>query len=507
MRKYFQLAQNKMATVRWFQLHLHGSTIAARLAPSNIQWWIKSYLPATNTSDTPNTPVTPTKRRGRAKALLEASSVYKRLVSTVKVHLAAGLPGNAHVIAGLIRSVLKEEAPEALSSRFDVSLSYTYAFLHSNDLVSRRATTNRKEPLDWEFQWERQILRLAHVVKTYNIPPALIIGFDHSGFQVLPLKSTTWAPSGADVVPLIGLDDKRQITGVIVEALGDNFEGLVVGFQAIYQGNTARCLPALEHRTKDLFDDFIYEFTYNHWADEETNISLFEKVIVKHLEGVKTRLRLVADQRAVVLLDAWPVQNTESFRGRVKRSWPWIILLYIFPGGTGKSQKFDVDGANVMKPKLHDRATKYIEKEFTRQLKSGVNAVDIRLDLTLGTLKVQQLYWLGEVYYEFKTNVPARTAGWVKTKVPLAFTAEWQDRAIEWQMAGKLWPGNSVEVVPAADELEPSPTDDDLGNMTFTDAAEAAAAGLVAREVETCRDTFDSLGGADIVKSKEGRRG
>ncbi|KAK3247538.1 hypothetical protein CYMTET_42966 [Cymbomonas tetramitiformis] len=70
-------------------------------------------------------------------------------------------------------------------------------------------------------------------------------------------------------------------------------------------------------------------------------------------------------------------------------------------------------------------------------------------------------------------------------------------------MAGKLWPGNSVEDVPAADELEPSPADDDLGNMTFTDAAEAAAAGLVVREVETCRDTFDSLGGADIVKSKE----
>ncbi|KAK3233685.1 hypothetical protein CYMTET_56042 [Cymbomonas tetramitiformis] len=352
--------------------------------------------------------------------------------------------------------------------------------------------------------WERQILRLAHIVKAYNIPPALVIGFDHTGFQVLPLKNTTWAARGASVVPMIGLDDMRQITGVIVEAMGDEFEGLVVGMQLVYQGKTDRCLPDTQHREKSLFQDFIFTYTYNHWADEDTNIDLFEFIIVPHLLAVKTRLNLLDDQHAVTMLDAWPVQKTESFKSRVKAKWPWIILLYIFAGGTGKSQKYDVDGANVMKPKLSNRAAQYIEREFAKQLKEGAKAEDIRLDLTLNTLKVQQLYWLGEVYDEFKANVPARIAGWLKTKVPLAFTPEWQQRALEWKASGKLWPSNSVDAVPEGEELEPSPTQDDLV-LVFTVGQELADRDDADR-THLCRDTFVSLGGTVVEARKKAKR-
>ncbi|KAK3242158.1 hypothetical protein CYMTET_48130 [Cymbomonas tetramitiformis] len=37
LQKYFQLSQNKHATVRWFQNKLPGSVIALRLQPSNLQ--------------------------------------------------------------------------------------------------------------------------------------------------------------------------------------------------------------------------------------------------------------------------------------------------------------------------------------------------------------------------------------------------------------------------------------------------------------------------------------
>ncbi|KAK3285120.1 hypothetical protein CYMTET_7253 [Cymbomonas tetramitiformis] len=40
--KYQQLAQNKVATVRWFQEKLKNSEIARRLQPSNIQYWLKT---------------------------------------------------------------------------------------------------------------------------------------------------------------------------------------------------------------------------------------------------------------------------------------------------------------------------------------------------------------------------------------------------------------------------------------------------------------------------------
>ncbi|KAK3275007.1 hypothetical protein CYMTET_16842 [Cymbomonas tetramitiformis] len=300
---------------------------------------------------------------------------------------------------------------------------------------------------------------------------------------------------------MIGLDDMRQITGVIVEALGDNYEGLTIGMQLVYQGKTDRCLPDLDHREKELFGDFIFTYTYNHWADEDTNIDLFKLLIVPHLVATKLRLNLLDDHPAVVMLDVWPVQKTSSFRDRVKAEWPWIILLYIYAGGTGRSQKFDVDGANVMKPKLAQQQG----VAFTLQLRDGVKPEDIRLDLTLSTLKIQQLYWLGEVYQEFKKNVPARTAGWVKTRVPLAFTPEWQRRALEWKADGKLWPGNSVDVVPEGEELEPSPTEDDLQvSGQFTDG-QAALADLVAEDAR-CRGTFEALGGAAVEDAKKAKK-
>ncbi|KAK3286937.1 hypothetical protein CYMTET_5529 [Cymbomonas tetramitiformis] len=38
-------------------------------------------------------------------------------------------------------------------------------------------------------------------------------------------------------------------------------------------------------------------------------------------------------------------------------------------------------------------------------------------------MKARQLYWIGELYAELKANVPARTDGWVETRIPEALFA------------------------------------------------------------------------------------
>eukprot|EP00854_Cymbomonas_tetramitiformis_P023742 gene23742-28781_t len=221
---------------------------------------------------------------------------------------------------------------------------------------------------------------------------------------VLPIKSTTWARQGADSVPLIGLDDKRQITSVLVEALGDDKEGLVVGMQLIYTGLTDRCLPELAHREKDLFSDFHFTYTYNHWADENTNFELFEEII-----------------------------------------------------------KADVDGGGVLKPKLRARTTQYLQKEYSQQLREGKAPHEVALDLSLGNMKVRQLYWIGEVFMEFKANIEARTKGWGLTGVPRVFSEEMQRAARELHLKGLLFPNGRVEFTPQSTGAEETPgadTDD-----------------------------------------------
>ncbi|KAK3244681.1 hypothetical protein CYMTET_45718 [Cymbomonas tetramitiformis] len=496
LAKYEQLAQNKNATVRWFRQHLAQSQLAERLQPSHIQYWLRAKENAAIGN-----------KRGRKVALDAAGEIYNDCVAACRAQLAAGLPGDAHILASIIRAVIECSGHPELLKHFLVSETWTYAFLHANDLKPRKGTNNRKEPANWEAQLEKHVLRVAHVVKTKNIPKALVVAFDHVGFQVLPIKNTTWAPRGSDVVPLIGLDDKRQITAVVAEALDDDGSGIVVGIQLIYTGTTERCLPAVEHRQLETFADFHFTYTYNHWADEDTNYELFENIIVKHFLNTKTRLRLPPDHPSMVILDCWPVQKSEHFRARVAASWPWIHLEYVPPGCTGKGQKFDVDGGGVYKPKLQERTTRYVQEEFTKALKGGESLENVKLDLTLGTMKTRQLYWIQEVHSEFKSNVLARTKGWNLTGIPRAFTAACQEEeAVKVHAEGELWPtGNTLQLVPVGDEMVPEASTDDAEWILNPNSEVDVNSGASTSTVPSCRGSYEEHG-AEIDDARKGKK-
>eukprot|EP00854_Cymbomonas_tetramitiformis_P007077 gene7077-8440_t len=306
------------------------------------------------------------------------------MAEACELHLSGGLPADAAILSSILRYIIQHEDPSILK-KFKVSETWTYAFMYAIGMKPRKGTNNRKEPTDWEEQQLLFLQRLAYIV--------------------LPIKNTTWAREGADTVPLIGLDDKRQITSVLVEALGDNFEGLVVGFQLIYAGQTERyrCPRPL----------FVVGFT---------NACLFVRWFRAHSP-----------------------QLQESFRLRVKAKWGWIILLYIPPGCTGRMQKASM--------------------AYSLQLAESKSPKDVTLDLSLTNMKVRQLYWIGEVYNEFKANVPARTAGWVETRIPEAFSAEMLAQARALHLAGNLFPNGRLEVVPRATSAEAAPgadTDDNV---------------------------------------------
>ncbi|KAK3268539.1 hypothetical protein CYMTET_22964 [Cymbomonas tetramitiformis] len=407
----------------------------------------------------------------------------------------------------MIRSYLGEHAPERLKG-FSVSDSWTKALLYAINLTPRKGTSNRKEPSDWEEQIELMVLQIAYIAEKENIPPALITAFDHIGLQIMPVRNQTWAEVNADTVPLMHLDDYRQITGVVAEAMNDDMGGVVLGMQLVYQGTTDKCLPARDIRNNGDFPAvyspgvmaYPMTYTYNHWADEETNMELFEALIIPYLQQTKVRLSLPPDQKAITLLDCWPVQKTASFRSRVKTRYPWLLLRYIPPKCTGKGQKFDVDGGGIVKPKIVARAQKYVESEFTRQMKEGIPADKVNVDVRLGTIKQRHLYWVKESMTEFAANMPARKKGWEKTRVPNAFTDAYKARARELHAQGKLFPPLPV---PADDEEQPDPASDDISNEEQVDEDP----GLLKRPVENvaaCTGLWEARQGVDSDDEEEG---
>ena len=59
------------------------------------------------------------------------------------------------------------------------------------------------------------------------------------GLNIIPTSDWTMETEGSKRIEVIGKDDKRQLTAVMVGTLDED----LLPFQIIYQGTNQRCLP------------------------------------------------------------------------------------------------------------------------------------------------------------------------------------------------------------------------------------------------------------------------
>ena len=71
-----------------------------------------------------------------------------------------------------------------------------------------------------------------------EILPELIINFDQTGINYVPVSSWTMEEAGKKRVEIIGKDDKHQITAVFGASLSGDF----LPVQLVYQGKLTKCL-------------------------------------------------------------------------------------------------------------------------------------------------------------------------------------------------------------------------------------------------------------------------
>eukprot|EP00952_Eustigmatos_sp_NYUAD-ZCMA_P014277 55811-Eustigmatos_ZCMA.PRE.3 len=97
--------------------------------------------------------------------------------------------------------------------------------LKKYSLSIRHGTTSRSNlPQDWEEQGKLFQERLSFLVHkspfirpddpVQVIPPALVVNFDQTGMNYVPGRGKTIVKKGQKSVPIHGLKDKRQCTGV-----------------------------------------------------------------------------------------------------------------------------------------------------------------------------------------------------------------------------------------------------------------------------------------------------
>lgn len=159
------------------------------------------------------------------------------------------------------------------------------------------------------------------------------------------------------------------------------------------------------------------------------------------------------------------------FREAIAARWPWIVLLYVLAGCTGKVQKADVDGANVIKAYLRVETNKYIAERVAAQLGDNIPPNEVRIDLSLTTLKPRMLGWLWDAFEKYAAAKEARLKGWARCGYPRAFDPATRAKAVALHADGKLWPSTMAEDAPTGEE--PGPDDDRAHDMADIDDAEA----------------------------------
>ena len=144
------------------------------------------------------------------------------------------------------------------------------------------ATTKSKLTVQrFEELKQQYLLDIKAVVEMEEIPHDLIINWDQTGINYVPVSQWTMAKEGSKRVEIVGVNDKRQITAVFAGSLAGDF----LPVQLVYQGKTKKCLPYVEFPA-----NWHVTATPNHWCNEVTTLDYVQKIIIPYIRRRKKSL-------------------------------------------------------------------------------------------------------------------------------------------------------------------------------------------------------------------------
>lgn len=111
--------------------------------------------------------------------------------------------------------------------------------------------------------------------------------------------------------------------------------------QVIFSGKTSASLPPAIRRSGKKFSDWQWTATENHWSNLLEQKNYVRLILVPYFRAKIEELQLSDSQKALYIIDCWPVHISADFRHWMKTEYPWILVLYVPPSCTGKLQPQD----------------------------------------------------------------------------------------------------------------------------------------------------------------------
>lgn len=268
----------------------------------------------------------------------------------------------------------------------------------------RRATkAAQKLPANHEEILMNTFLREAYVVRDHAIPAALRVNTNQTQMVYQQGTQRTWNESGAKQVSTVGQEEKWAFT--LVPSISAS--GVVLPMQAIFMGKTNQSCPSRKApsytEAQKLGFRMLPSKTSTYWSTQETMQDLVDTIIAPYFEMTKVTLNLPPEQCSVWKIDCWSVHKSTEFLGWMKKNHANIIVIFIPGGCTGIWQPLDVGVQRVMKLSIKRSAHRDIVDEVSTQIASGRK--EIRLDVTLATLRDRAVGWVVNAIHEISNTV------------------------------------------------------------------------------------------------------
>jgi hypothetical protein len=310
-------------------------------------------------------------------------------------------------------ATIESKAPELFTAIqsdgtcFKCSDTFVRKFLHSTMGWSDRRATKaaQKLPVNHKEILMDAFLREAYVVRDHAVPAALRVNTDQTQMVYQQGTQRTWNESGAKQVSTVGQEEKRAFT--LVPSISAS--GEVLPMQAIFMGKTQQSCPS---RKAPFYTDaqalgfqMLPSKTNTYWSTQETMRILVDTIIAPYFEKTKRELNLPPSQCSIWKIDCWSVHKSAEFLGWMSKNHKNIIVIFVPGGCTGIWQPLDVGIQRVMKLSIKRSAHRDIVNEVSAQLASGE---DIKLDVTLGTLRDRAVGWVVNSIREISSQALVR---------------------------------------------------------------------------------------------------
>lgn len=367
-----------------------GTTAAIRkfkhrfpnLNESTVRPWLKRYkenLKEKKKAKNDNIALKIGQTRGRP--LLLDAELDLKLRSMIVSLRRAGAGINIHVVRGVLMGLVQSN-PEKFGKyvNFDVSRSWVRSLYQRMKFSRRAATTSR--PVITRSLWievKSQFLHdISEKVLLYNIPDELIINADQTPSKYVATDNITMAAKGEKHISRAGSSDKRSITLTLCES----HDGIILPFQLIYKGKTARSLPKV-----DFPEGFCLSHNEKHWSNETETIRLIDDVLVPYIEKVKEEKALPRNQKSLLIWDAFKAQSTTKVEATLASY--GIETVMVPKNMTHLLQPLDLTTNGSLKKFENKAFSEYFCSSIMKELKNDptCDVTTIKVDLRLSTLK------------------------------------------------------------------------------------------------------------------------